>query len=432
MLWFWTFALTSLIGRTTLGEVPAVTHAGRIELESTSDEGEKGDLDSLDPAISGDGRVVAFYSFATNLDPQDRDSIPDIYVKDLRTGNIVLASIAKSGAKSDGPSYEVSISRDGSLVGFSSSATNLHPNDLDSTSDVYMKALSHGAVRLVSTSAQGAKGNDGSYGPSLAANGSRVAFHSIATNLHPRDKDDISDVFVKNLKTGELMLASNSDSGGKGRGYSYSPALSGDGTIVVFHSFATNLDPADGDELADVYAKNLRTRDLILVSTSDLGQKGNGDSYLPSVSRDGMLVAFHSTATNLDPSDSDPGEDVYVKDLSTGAISLISTSDTGLKGNGYSYEPAISADGHRVAFYSSATNLDRGDRDKTYDLYVKNLITGDISLMSTSDEDVKGNGASLLPSLSDDGSRIVFWSVATNLDPGDQDQLPDVYVRRSE
>jgi len=107
--------------------------------------------------------------------------------------------------------------------------------------------------------------------------------------------------------------------------------------------------------------------DLSLASTSNMGTKGNGASTAVDVSADGTRVAFVSLATNLDPADTDATADVYVKDLVTGDIILVSTSDGGVKGNGASVQASISAEGTRAAFRSEATNLDPGDTDATLD-----------------------------------------------------------------
>jgi Tol biopolymer transport system component len=94
---------------------------------------------------------------------------------------------------------------------------------------------------------------------------------------------------------------------------------------------------------------------------SDSGVKGNANSSGPSLSVDGTRVAFLSTATTLDPSDTDGLRDVYVKDLGTGDMTLASTSDTGVKGNSINHGPTLSADGTKVTFFSQATNLDPTD-----------------------------------------------------------------------
>jgi hypothetical protein len=407
----------------------ALAQPGNIILASTSDGGAKGNNDSFGASLSADGTKVAFDSIASNLDPGST-GIDDVYVKDLVTGDIILASTSDDGVKGNDFSNAARLSADGTKVAFHSNATNLDPGDTDDVEDVYVKDLTTGNLTLAATSDDGVKGNGFNIFPSLSADGTEVAFHSNATNLDPGDTDTVADVYVKDLTTGDITLASTSDGGVKGNGSNFAAILSEDGTKVAFVSNATNLDPGDTDTVTDVYVKDLVTGDITLASTSDGGVKGNGTSFAAlSLSADGTKVAFSSIATNLDPADTDAIADVYVKDLVTGDITLASTSDAGLKGSGFSLSWSLSADGTKVGFYSNASNLDPGDPDAVSDVYVKDLVTGDITLASTSDGGAKGNGSSSVASLSADGTKVAFESEATNLDPGDTDTLDDVYVK---
>ena len=399
-----------------------------LVLASTSDTGIKGDRGSFAPVLSADGGTAAFASDATNLDPADTDPFTtDIYVKDLANGNIALASTSDTGTKGNGTSLNPSLSADGITVAFQSFATNLDPADRSRSSDIYVKDLASGNIVLASTSDTGTKGNGTNFNPSLSADGTTVAFASQATNLDPADTDANIDVYVKHLSSGEIVLASTSDTGIKGNGSSFNPSLSADGSTVAFDSLATNLDPADSESFFDVYVKDLVSADIVLASTSDAGVKGQGS--LPSLSADGTMVAFQSNATNLDPADSDPLFDIYVKNVRSGDIVLVSTSAAGAKTNGSSFAPSLAADGTTVAFDSQATNLDPHDPDPISDVYVKELTSGHVVLASTSDTGAKGNGISFDAALSRDGSAVTFTSQATNLDPADSDPLADVYVR---
>jgi Ca2+-binding RTX toxin-like protein len=163
---------------------------------------------------------------------------------------------------------------------------------------------------------------------------------------------------------------------------------------VVFSSYSANLDPGDTDTVSDVYLKDLSTGDITLASTSDTGTKGNGVTGGASILADGSKVAFFSVATNLDLADTDTVADVYVKDLSTGDITLASTSDTGTKGNGGSSGQALSTDGSKVAFTSTSSNLDPADTDRDSDVYVKELgeapppPPGECTISGTEGDDV--------------------------------------------
>jgi Tol biopolymer transport system component len=439
------FSCSSVTGSAALS--PGLVHDKRPQglaagpgatiLASASDAGVNADFPSqLGPAMSPDGTKVAFLSQATNLDPADTDTFQDVYVKDLTTGDVVVASTTGAGVKgnqsSDG---QLAFSGDGNKLAFVSSATNLSPADSDPIRDVYVKDLISGDIVLASTSDTGVKANRDSLGVSLSGDGARVAFATGADSLDPADPpnpDDESraDVYVKDLTTGDLVLASTSDAGVKGNAHSRQPSLSADGTIVAFDSYATNLDPADTDSLVqDVYVKNLSSGDITLASTSDTGVKGDALSGRPSLSASGTEIAFDSWAHNLDPAHT-IGYGVYVKDLTTGDLVLASTSDAGVNGNAAQGLVSLAADGTTLAFESESTNLDPGDTDTLADVYVKDLTTGDLVLVSTSDAGTKGNGDHYQPSLAGNGSSVAFTSIATNLDPADGDTTPDTYVKR--
>jgi Tol biopolymer transport system component len=436
------FGCTFLTGAATVS--PGLSHSataqsvstalpGDVRLASTSANGSKANAASSYPSLSADGTKVAFQSAASNLDP-NMGFVLAIYVKDLVTGEVTLAS----GVGGDGPfdpiildSWDPSLSADGTKVAFTSKSYRLDPRDSDAGEDVYVTDLTDGIPYLASVRGDDTKGNDLSYSPSLSADGTRVAFQSRSTNLDDADSDGLEDIYVKDLTpTGAVRLASTSDAGIKGNEYSEGPSLSADGGRVAFQSYATNLDPAHADAFeTDVYVKDLNTGDLTLASTSDAGIKNDGSSGSPSLSNDGTRVAFHSEAM-LDPVDPHSGFDVYVKDLSTGDTTLASASDSGGHGGGWSQLPSLAPDGARVAFRSLA-DLDGGadSGDPLFDIFVKDLETGEVVLVSTSDAGFKANASSYDPSLSTDGAKVAFFSEATNLDAADSDSVWDVMVK---
>jgi hypothetical protein len=400
------------------------------------------------PSLSADGTRVAFYSTATNLDPADPENDYDVYVKSLITGDVVLASTSDTGVKGDIGSYSPTLSADGTRVAFFSRATNFDPGDTDGLRDAYVKDLTTGDIVLASSSDTGVKANGRVLGGTMSADGTRVMFDSTATNLDAADADTLFDVYVKNLNNGNVDLVSRSATGVKGNGHSVAGrttsqvqpssetegTLSADGRKVAFISNATNLDPADTDNLRDVYVKDRHTGEITVASISDTGVKANalnGDAVL---SGDGTAVAFWSEATNLDPADTDDVHDVYVKNLTTGDIVLASTSDAGVKGDDDSSVQALSADGTKVVISSKADNLDPAiDPNKSHagaDVYVKNLITGDLTMVSTSDTGVGSNGIGDHGSPTADFTKVAFDAYATNLDAADPDFNPDIYLKQ--
>ena len=370
--------------------VPTLTASG-VALEepptlaSATGAGVKGNAGGSFPDLAASGRAIGFLSTSTNLDPGDTDSVTDVYVKDLTSGDLILASTSDSGAKANALSTSPAMSGDGGFVAFLSNATNLDPGDTDTTSDVYVKDLATGDVVLASTSSADVKGDEGSFDPDLSGGGERVAFLSAATNFDPLALDVQADLYVKDLVTGDLFLASTSSAGVEGGGVIFGPpSISRSGEYVAFITSATNLDPEDTDSRSDVYVKRISDGTLFLASTSASGTQGLGNSADATVSGRGTTVAFSSLSHNLLPDDTDTVEDVFVKDILTGELQLASTSDDGVKGNAASFNPQISGNGRWVAFTSFATNLDPGDTDPDLDIYLKDLVTGNLVLVSTS------------------------------------------------
>ena len=340
------------------------------------------------------------------------------------SGTLTLVSTGANGP-GNGFSLRPVISADGTKVAFESFATTLVAGDTNEATDVFVKDLATGALTLVSTGASGL-GNSFSLRPSLSANGTKVAFISNASNLVAGDTNGTADVFVKDLATGALTLVSTGASG-PGNDASDAPSLSADGTRVAFTSSASNLVASDVNDRSDVFVRDLATGALTLVSTGASGQ-GNDVSDTPSISADGTRVAFTSFASNLVAGDTNKRGDVFVRNLATGAVTLVSTGASG-QGNDVSDTPSISADGTRIAFSSFASNLVTGDTNSGEDAFLKDLATGTIVLVSAGANGQQSEGSFPDPSLSADGTRVAFSSPASNLVAGDTNGTDDVFVR---
>lgn len=433
---------TSLAASLALGIAGPATPAplvGQLRLASASDAGIKANFGVEDASTSADGSFVAFRSASTNLDPADADSTSDVYVKNIETGDIVLASASDQGVKGNSTSFfgfphnPTSLSANGTRVVFQSGSTNLDPADRDFLFDVYVKDTTTGDVILASTSDTGVKGNGLNFVSCISGDGGTVAFVSTSTNLDPADTDSSTDLYVKDLDTGDIRLGSTSAAGVKGNPpVTGTCSLSADGTKVAFMSFASNLHPADQDIRADVFVKNFATGAILLATTNKSGVKADGSGPDPdggvSLSADGSRVAFTTVSRNLDARDTDGHRDVYVKDLVTDAIFLASATGSGAKGNSSSQRVSLSAAGTSVAFMSSATNLDPGSAGFT-DVYVKDVETGELLLVSASTSGVAGTGSDFQPALSGDGARVAFVSDSTNLHQNDTDSMRDLYVK---
>lgn len=194
-----------------------------------------------------------------------------------------------------------------------------------------------------------------------------------------------TDVFARDLRTNTTHLVSVNRTGdGGGNSSSFSPVISANGSVVAFRSFASNLHPLDNTTTSDVFARDLRTGTTHLVSVNSAGTAGgNGQSDLPMISADGFMVAFRSTASDLDALDNNSTYDIFAHDLRNNATQLVSVNSAGTgSGNSNSSHPVISADGSVVSFESDSTNLHPLDNDNSTDIFARDLSTGTTHLVS--------------------------------------------------
>jgi Tol biopolymer transport system component len=324
-----------LFGGGPIYERDLQTHVTTLVSRASGASGAAANGTSGSPDVSADGRFVAFSTAATNLSPDDISSDADVYVRDLQTNVTTLVSRATGtpGAKADQPSYGPSISADGRFVAFVTSSTNLDPSAIPPYSHVYVRDLQTNTTRLAdrASGASGASGNRDVHSLSISGDGASVAFATQSTNLSPDDPDTNEDVYVRNLQTNTTTLADRASgpSGAKADNASVYPLISGDGRLVAFSSLGANLDPGDSDGELDIYLRDLNTSQTTLVSraTGAAGVKGNSTAIGTDMSPDGRYVMFESIADNLHPEDRDRTRDVFVRDL-TGATTYLESRAT--------------------------------------------------------------------------------------------------------
>jgi Tol biopolymer transport system component len=355
------------------------TQESRLVSRRSGADGAPGGDSSEEPAISADGRFVAFESEADNLVGAANDAFDNIFVRDLARDRTILVSrrtAAAGGQGANDSSKTPSISADGRFVAFLSNAANLSGADAhdpvtgDLYPDVFVRDLKRKRTILVSrrsTAAGGQGGNDASFAPSISADGRYVAFASRAENLTGADATP-TDVFVRDLKRNRTILVSRRSAGAGGEGadeFSSEPSISANGRFVAFRSAADNLSGADA-MVTDIFVRDLKRERTVLASRRSAaagGEGGNDDAFGSAISGDGRFVAFHSGADNLSDDDDDLFGNVFVRALQakqTTAVSLVSNGDPA---DGDSFRPSISADGRFVAFGSDAANLSDADAD---------------------------------------------------------------------
>ncbi len=353
---------------------------GRTTRVSLGGGGKQANSSSGGGVISGAGRYVAFSSSASNLVSGDTNHSPDIFVRDRETGRTTRVSVSTAGRQGNDQSYEPAISADGRYVVFSSDASNLIPHDTNHAADVFVHDRKTGHTTRVSVTsagkqAEGFASGNGSNGPSISADGHYVAFQSDASNLVPHDTNNLVDVFVHNRKTGRTTRVSVSSSGEQADGESFHVSVSANGRSVAFASLASNLVP-DTNQLTDVFVHDLKTDATTLVSVASSGGRGDNTSFDPAISASGRYVVFSSDASNLVPHDTNHAADVLVHDRKTGRTTRVSVTKRGGQANGGGLGADISAHGRWVAFESGATNLVPRDTNNTPDVFLRGPLFG--------------------------------------------------------
>jgi len=204
--------------------------------------------------ISADGRSIAFRSVATNLVTGDTNGFTDVFVHDRETGATTRVSVATSGAQGDRSSVDPAISADGRFVAFDSDATSFVLGDADGDFDVYVHDRVTGTTELASADSAGVPGNAYSAVSAISADGRHVTFASEATNLVADDTNGVFDTFAHDRFSGVTTRVSVTLAGEQGNFASLFSAISADGSFVAFNSGATNLVPGDTNgELNDLF-----------------------------------------------------------------------------------------------------------------------------------------------------------------------------------
>jgi hypothetical protein len=266
----------------------------------------------------------------------------------------------------------------------------------------------------------------------MSSDGRYVAFYSSASNLVSGDSNGYSDVFLHDQQTGQTTRVSVATDGTQGNNTigNSTPAISADGRYVVFVSTATNMVADDTNGSKDVFVHDQQTGQTTRVSVASDGTQSNADSWNPSISGDGHYVSFNSNANNLVSGDTNGYSDIFVHDMQTGQTTRVSIASDGTQGDSASYASSFSDDGRYVVFDSASSNLVSDDTNNTYDTFVYDQQTGQVTRVSIASDDTQGNDAVNydVPSISTDGRYVAFVSFASNLVGDDTNGVPDVFV----
>jgi hypothetical protein len=436
---------------------------------------------SESPEITPDGRFVAFFSTATNLLPGLTNS-GEVYVRDLAASTTILASIhARSNLNailhtSAGVSYNHSISDDGKFVayevspapGFAGSASGLilryrmdtattdvvHTNaavdtgapedvrNLEMTPDgrfIAFVSTNIGSIQLnssvkvwdaqsgVTTLASGTASNTVPSNtfcdwPAIDPTGRWVSFLSTATTLTTNSLLSNYHIYIHDMWSNTTVLVDTDVNGtGVGVAADAAPQMTADGRWVFFQGLDAQLLPSDRNRRCDLFARDLLSGSVELVSVQNPGLPGlsaNAHSSwsVPAVSENGRWVAFASDADNLVANDTNNVRDIFVRDMWVGTNFLCSIATNGFSGDGVSTDPVIGGNGRFVVFTSRADNLVAGDNNGAPDIFLRDLALGSTTLASRNlAGSGPGNGNSFSPAISSDGRFVLFRSGANNL-----------------
>jgi Tol biopolymer transport system component len=396
----------------------------RVSISSGEVQGDESS--TLQPAISADGRYVAFVSDATNLVPGDTNRRQDIFVRDRLAGTTERVSVSTSGTQVNGYNTGYpAISGNGRFVAFSSDATTLVSNDSNGYTDVFVHDRITGITERVSVDSIERQGSNSSIKPKISYDGRFVAFDSLANLGSDYDFIEQNDVYLRDRQAGTTITVAAVQTG-----HVYVGSISSDANAVSFCT-GEKYGAGDNNGVGDTYVRDFNTGTVQRVSLSSSGAEGNGGSGCGVLSADGRFVAFVSEADNLVPGDNNGLFDVLVRDRLAGTTERVTVDSAVPTGSpSYFWGLSISADGYIVGFEAEASNLVPGDTNDYMDAIVHNRLTGITERVSVDGAGRQGNyGSYWGTALSDDGRFVAFDSYSTNLVPGDTNGTDDIFVR---
>ena len=396
-------------------------------------------------SVSANGRYVAFFSDADNVTPNDTNGYRDVFVRDLMTGTNIPVSLNTNGVVRDGISTDPAISGDGRYVAFTSSANDLVAGDTNNTQDVFVRDLQTGTTILVSVSTDGIPpGRADFYSPIISMDGRYVLFHSKALNLE-------QNLFLRDLQAGttytltsgtsaQVVAASMTPDGQTiafiGVIGASTPELyvwnSQAGALVYtnINSFYQNASmvsiSANGQKIAAASSSQLYAVDTVSNTTTVIQSSG---TFLPSsagleFSGDGRFLTYAMSSNVF------TNQNVYLYDFQTQGSQLLSQNPNTLQpASGNSDSPAISADGRFIAYRSAATDLVAGSTSGIPELIVYDRLANSNTLLSTAATGTaSGDNRSLTPVFSGDSRTLVFASWASNLAADDFNHFSDLFA----
>ncbi len=399
-----------------------------------------------DPQISLDGRFVVFDSIARDLTTNLDYGYDNVFVADLASNTMTLASVSTNGSASTGSSQE-QITPDGHCVVFESADDTLAPGAPYNTGEIYRNdpvGGGIGATAPVSASfSRTANNNSPATMFSMSSNGRWIAFDSYALNLVQNQTNGNGSIFLADTLSNTLTILNLNTNGALPNNSGFGPMISADGNVVAFNSSASDLvtNPVNDAYNYNVFAYNVTNRTMNLVSVNHSGGSDNGSSSLVGLSTDGRFVVFTSYSTNLTAvtiTNNDYWQHLYVRDLLQGTTTMVDVTTNGLPGDSNAGTGSITSDGRFIAFTSASDWLVPGVSNVTgsfqdYQIYRRDMVAGSNVLVSatpfggptTNEFGVYYSQ----PLISSDGRYVVFESSSLDLLFGNTNTFSQVYER---
>lgn len=392
------------------------------------------DNNSIQSSVSWNGELVLFTSSATNLVLTDTNDAVDVFLRDRVNGTTERLSRRPNNVQTNESSGGAMMNPIATFFTYYSFATNLVQSDTNGFSDIFLVERDPDSsaitVERISKGLAAAEANGDSFLSDLSDDGLHIVYDSVATNLVPVDDNEWSDIYWYDRANNATTKISISNNNSPGNNRSVRPRISSDGSYVIYYSEADNLVVNDTNGVPDIFGIDLTTFEVTRHSVGTNGTQANfGAKPEYALSPDSRYIVFASDSTNLVANDTNNASDIFLHDRETNTTRLISVSYTGTRANGGSFDPTISANGRYVSFNTIADNLFSNDTNGVGDAVVVDRITRLVQPVAVSYDGSDVNADSGTPQFSEDGLSVTFFSDATNLVMSDTNDFRDIFWR---
>jgi uncharacterized repeat protein (TIGR01451 family) len=430
-------AVLLLIPLTLYALAAPETKVHNLEIASVGSGGVRGNGGSFYVYTSADGRYVTFESLADNW-RSGISGLPnwvDIFVRDRMTNTTVQATVSTSGGKTDESSYDPSMSADGRYVAYFSYASDLVPNDTNGSDegfrdglDVFLYDTHTRRNRRVSLTADGKQIIGNSVG-SISPDGQYILFVSNGRVVKDSAAEEVrSALYLRDWQSGTVRRVSRAVDGGYPNSAPLEPSISLDNRYIVYSSEATNLVPGDWNRAMDVFLYDRQLGTTRLISRAQSGGQSNGLSSQGKIAHDGQTIVFRSFANNLVAGDTNGVADIFVYDMATGKISRVSMAENGAQANGMSRDASVCGNGRFISYTTEANNLTPGDVNNDRDVILYDREKGTNTIVTVNQDGIYGNKLAHRSFVTPDCRMVAFASDASNLVPGDTNNHRDIFI----